>query len=282
MLLKNLAGPRLYTVEPDDSIDRAMALMKEHGIRHLPVVRHDGVSVGVLSDRDILEGIGWLPRHDRTASRLGGATVGPQCVCEIMSIPPIALGSNENVERAARLMLEKKFNAVPVMVNNRIVGIVTETDMLRCCLTDGRGPRGLWRFQRVGEHMHANVLTLRSQALLREAGSLMRAKRIRHVPIVDDGKLVGMVSDHDVRREIGRGRIGQALERRRRPATERALGSIMTRPVATIAASATLADAAGRMVAGKFGALPVVDGTALVGIITETDLLYALVAALEA
>lgn len=282
MLLKTLTGPRLITVHPDDTIDTAIALMEEHNIRHLPVVRPDGVPVGMVSDRDILEAVGWLSQPDRRAAHTGRALVGPRRVVEIMSVPSMGLGPDEHAERAARLMLEKHFNAVPVVTSNRIVGIITETDVLRCYVADRNEPAGRWRFLRVADRMHARVFTLRPEDQLGQAQRLMQEKRIRHVPIVSGEKLVGIVSDRDVRRAIGCQRVERASEPTRTQALEPALSEIMTRTVETIESTATLADAADQMLAHKLGALPVTKGGEFVGIITETDLLHVFVAACEA
>lgn len=283
MLLKALAGRKLVTIRPDVSIDAAMAIMEEHRIRHLPVVRPDGVAIGMISDRDLLESVGWLAGAERRPSHAGGgASVGPRRVKEIMSVPSCGLGPDELVERAARLMLEKRFNAVPLTVNERIVGIVTETDLLRCFVSNRNEPGGRWRFLPVHEHMHANVFTLRSTDLLSKAQRLMREKQIRHVPILDDGRLVGIVSDRDVRRAIGRARIQDAADAEPLRAVEPTLRLVMTGAVETIEPEATLADAADRMLEHKLGALPVVQRDRLVGILTETDLLHVFVAACEA
>ena len=281
MTIRDLLSARLITVDPDDSIDRAIALMEAHSIRHLPVVRHDRVVIGMLSDRDLLVAVGWMRASQRRADRPGAASVGPRSVHEIMSIPALALGPDERVERAARIMLEKRFNAAPVTVENRIVGIVTKTDLLRCYLSDRNEPRGAWRFRKVREHMQAKVFWLRPDDLLAQARRLMREKRIRHLPIVADARLVGILSDRDVRRQLGRERVEQVSHPDRSGVADVKIGAIMIRPVETTTGSTTLAEAADRMVTRKFGALPVVEGDALVGILTQTDLLQVFAAACE-
>lgn len=271
---------RLITIDADDSIDKALVLMQEHGIRHLPVVRDGGVLIGMLSDRDLLEAVGGMPANERHVPDPDGPIVGPRRVREVMSIPALALGPDEPFERAARLMLEKRFNAVPVSAGGRVLGIVTETDLLRCFLNAAGEPRGAWRLQKVGAHLHARVFALGPDDLLGAAARLMREKHIRHVPILVGGVLVGIVSDRDVRRWIGLERLERAGAPGGVRAAETRIADVMTGRVETITPDATLAQAAERMIDRKIGALPVLDeDDALIGILTETDLLRAFVAA---
>jgi CBS domain-containing protein len=282
MNLQKLLHGRLQTVRPEDSIDKAIMLMEEHGIRHLPVVRENGTVLGMLSDRDLLESVGGESVSQRRASGNGAATVGPRRVQEIMSVPALSLSPDDPVERAARLMIERGFHAVPIIEEQRIVGIVTGVDLLQCYLSDSNEPRGAWRFERVSDHMHAHVFTLAPDDTLSKALRLMQEKRIRHIPIVQAEQLMGIISDHDLRREIGRARIEWGGARDAGRLNVIRAGDIMTHAVEVVASTATLADAADRMVERKIGALPVVRGDVLVGILSETDLLHVLVAACEA
>ena len=110
--------------------------------------------------------------------------------------------------------------------------------------------------------------------------SLLTAKGIRHLPVVERGKLVGIVSDRDLKRVMGpqpglpwkiqSGRLALTLSTRR-------VSSFMPSGLVTIAPDAEATEAASIMIKNKIGALPVVKGDELVGIVTETDLLRAYV-----
>lgn len=127
----------------------------------------------------------------------------------------------------------------------------------------------------VREWMTTVPITLGPDSPVGEAEQLMRHRRIRHLPVMDGERLVGIISDRDVRTAMPsatttftRGEIHYLLDELR-------VGRIMTRAVITIAPGARITDAVGLVLTHRIGALPVVEGTRLVGIITETDLLRA-------
>ncbi len=132
------------------------------------------------------------------------------------------------------------------------------------------------RTRRVSEVMRAEVATLAPGERLDLADDVMRLGRVRHMPVLEDGRVVGLVSTRDTLAAS----LTKALEFD--PAARRAflrsveVSEVMTRDLVTVEPDATLREAAALMVERKIGALPVVkpDGT-MVGLITETDLLVA-------
>ncbi len=128
----------------------------------------------------------------------------------------------------------------------------------------------------VSEIMHTEVAVLAPDERLDLADDVMRLGQIRHMPVVEDGRLVGILSSRDVLAaslatvfDIDEG------ERRtfRRSVDVR---EVMSQPVATVAPDATLREAGELMVKRKISCAPVVDrGDVLVGLVTVTDLLEA-------
>ena len=285
MSLRDVASDYLVTVYPGDSIDKAIALMEEHDIHHLPVVeRNVRRVVGIVSDRDLLSAVGWLSSRDRVTLVTGPVFIGPTRVDEIMSSPVRVLAPHDHIEQAARLMLDAKISAVPLVGDDCLEGIVTETDFLKCYL-DHRSiaSNSSWRFSRVVDHMAANVFSLKPKDGIRTARRIMREKAVRHLPIVDNEKVVGIVSDRDVRKALGQLEVECQIDRHcaTMPGARPQLCDLMSRQVATVRLSTPLAEAADRMVSRRIGALPVTEDDRLVGIVTETDLLRAIVAACQ-
>ncbi len=114
-------------------------LMREEHIRHVLVL--DGPRlVGIVTDRDIRLN---LPSPATTLSVgeinyiLAKLTVG-----DVMTSLLITIGPDHDVYKAARLMIDHKIGCLPVMEDDRVVGIITETDLLRALVLQTTSPRG--------------------------------------------------------------------------------------------------------------------------------------------
>ncbi len=134
---------------------------------------------------------------------------------------------------------------------------------------------------RVADVMTRAPLTIRQQATVGAAWKLMRARKIRHLPVLNaSGRLVGIVTDRDLRQVILdpdiQAQLGQAPE----AMNVLAVGEVMTWGVITVRPDSDLREAARVMHAHKVGALPVVLHGRVVGILTETDLVKTFVDAL--
>jgi CBS domain-containing protein len=250
----------VVTLNVTDHCRRAAELMKELHIRHLPVLDED-VPVGMVSERDLLSAIGWWGNSRKYLHTPIADWAERLPVAEIMSTPLCYLRPDVSPDRAARLMLDKKISAAAVVREGRLLGIVTETDFLQCCT--GTAP---WQQQRIIEYMTAHVLQVSPGESIRTAWRLMREKRIRHLVVMDNDLLRGILSDRDLLAGITWQAAGPH-------GIQDQVQHVMTTRVSTIAPEATLANAAKRMIDGRFGALPVIDSGDLVGIVTETDLL---------
>jgi len=130
----------------------------------------------------------------------------------------------------------------------------------------------------VEQWMTKSVMTLKPQDSLQHAHDRLRKYRINQFPVVRDGRLVGIITDRDVRdaypsslRHIRADDVAEFAE-------ERTVEQIMTHEVVSISPHATLREAALRLRQSRLGALPVMDEGKLVGIITRSDLLDAVLA----
>lgn len=129
--------------------------------------------------------------------------------------------------------------------------------------------------EKVRSRMKTELVTLGATETLREAVRLELQRKIRHIPIVDaDGKLVGIVTDRDIKRALPSPLTGQlAREEYDSVLDETPLQKVMTRDPSSISPDATLAEAVQMMFEKKIGGLPVVENGKLVGIFTQTDAL---------
>ena len=110
-----------------------------------------------------------------------------------------------------------------------------------------------------------------------EARQLMLEKRIRHLLVTDGPKLVGIVTDRDIRLNLPSPATSLSVWEINSLLARMTVGSVMSKNVVTIGSGAEAREAAQLLLDHRIGALPVVDQGRLVGIITETDLLRAFV-----
>jgi acetoin utilization protein AcuB len=112
---------RVRTLAPSDSIDHACDLLTRYQINQLPVVS-GGKLLGILTDRDIRSSLG-LRGH-------AAAPAGKQRVQFVMSRPTIALECHSTLLNAAEVMRHSRIGAVPILRGEKLLGIVTRSDIL--------------------------------------------------------------------------------------------------------------------------------------------------------
>lgn len=127
MYVQDIMQRHVVTVTPETRLPEAMHLMRERGFRHLPVLA-DGALVGIVSDRDVKRAMASASRPVATAER-DAMDSGVRMV-DIMTRSVITAGPTFTVEEAARVMVAERISALPVTEGGRLVGIVTETDVL--------------------------------------------------------------------------------------------------------------------------------------------------------
>jgi len=106
----------------------------------------------------------------------------------------ITTAPSATVVDAARVMTDKRIGAVLVLDTGRVVGVVSERDIVRTIST--RGAAAL--YLEVQDLMSSDVFTCRRDATIDDLMAMMTERRIRHIPVVEDGQLYGMVSIGDV------------------------------------------------------------------------------------
>ena len=125
----------------------------------------------------------------------------------------------------------------------------------------------------VRDLMAQNPATLGRNETLDLAESIMNLGRIRNMPVVDDGKIVGIVSQRDLFRSALITALGFGRKTTSALIKTITIKEVMTEHVITISPEATVKEAARVMIEKKIGCLPVVENQKLIGILTETDIL---------
>jgi acetoin utilization protein AcuB len=128
---------RPISIAPDAPVETAMAVMRERRVRHLPVVDDAGRLVGVLSDRDVRSVIlapaidQFLAVETRRHLTEAAATLRDVPVSRIMTSRVITTTPHAPLAQAAAIMYERRIGCLPVVTGGRLIGIVTDRDVLR-------------------------------------------------------------------------------------------------------------------------------------------------------
>jgi CBS domain-containing protein len=271
-IVEALMSPQPVSLDSEATIQDAFAMLERYPFRHLPVEQGNRL-VGIVSDRDLALA-GALPRGRRVP---GQPQRQARRVKEVMHDEVRCVAPQTPAHEAAELLLDHRIGALPVVVSEeRLVGIVTESDFLRLFVRGEVGsPEAATEEEPVAALMNQPVLTTHPGEDLMDAAERLLSSHVRHLPVVAADEIVGMLSDRDVRRGLARlAREDRGIEARgeRRVPTLKVL-QVMSKPCMTVEAHCSLHSAAHTMLECRIGALPVVEGNQLLGILTQTDLL---------
>jgi CBS domain-containing protein len=126
-----------YTIDPEAPIGTATAVMRDRGVRHLPVVDEAGKLVGMVSDRDVRDAVfapAFAERLSQAARRRVrglNETLDRLKVKDVMTWDAMTTEPDALLAQAAALMFEGQISSLPVVQKGKLVGIVTERDVLR-------------------------------------------------------------------------------------------------------------------------------------------------------
>lgn len=195
--------------------------------------------------------------HGRVPKSRGDMTVG-----DIMSKEVITVRSDETVFSAAKRMSENGVSCVVAFCEAAIVGILTEKDILKGIAAQDADFRRLT----VSDRMCSPVEVVPHTMSVLKAGEIMESKGIKRLPVIEEGRLAGIVTQTD----LTRGLVSLA--------PLRSVSRIMSRHVATVQAEATIQEAAEIMATNGFSCLVAMHRDQVAGILTEKDLLRRVVA----
>ena len=265
MLVQDIMTPQPICIRPDAELDEAIRQMDRWGIRHLPVVDEDRL-LGIVHDLDLLAATGWLPGRMR-AMRRPLETDKLKTAGDVMTSISWTLNPADSVARVAENYGARHPGCLPVVAADRLVGVVTEVDILRAFTSRcSNTPLCEEVDPPLRKLMSRDPVWIGRKHTLGEARETLARNEIRHLPVLENGVLVGLVSDRDVRRSLGCGR---------RP--NFALDEVMTPHPLVATPNERASTAAGLIVQQRIGALPIVEDPCalptLVGMVSNDDLL---------
>jgi CBS domain-containing protein len=128
---------------------------------------------------------------------------------DVMSSNPCAIDADKPVAYAAKMMKEEDVGLAPIVEGDRLVGALTDRDIVTRVVAEGRDPQSVT----AREVASTDLVTIDPQQDLDEALRLMASNQIRRLPVVaEDGRLVGVLAQADVARESNEKQTGQLVE----------------------------------------------------------------------
>jgi CBS domain-containing protein len=131
MQVKDILSPQVVTIRSSESCLDAVVRMQRVRARHLPVVDREGALVGIVTDRDLRHHLFSPGVFEALGSTRVDVLLDGVQVAEIMSTDLVTATPGMSLAEAAASMRNEKVGSLPVLEHGRVVGILTETDLLR-------------------------------------------------------------------------------------------------------------------------------------------------------
>lgn len=122
----------VITLKKQDTLEKAEKLFKKHRIRHIPVVSEEAV-VGMLSYTDLLR-LSFADVTDDADEDADALVYNMFAINQVMKKNIITVSSSNSIKEVAEILASKEFHALPVVDHNKLVGIVTTTDLIKYLL----------------------------------------------------------------------------------------------------------------------------------------------------
>ena len=137
MLVRDVMTEDPFTIDPDAPLARAGEVMRAKELRHLPVVDRDGRLIGIVAERDLQRAaLAPAAAEDRSAPALRRPPEALR-VRDVMSGDVVTTHPEAPLAHAARIMFERRVGSLPVVLDGRLLGMLTEQDVARA-LAGGR------------------------------------------------------------------------------------------------------------------------------------------------
>ncbi|GEN51777.1 acetoin utilization AcuB family protein [Halobacillus faecis] len=124
MLVEEIMKEKVITLSPEETIEKALKLLHEHHIRHIPIINEENEVIGIVSDRDVRDASPSTFEKETNYEELKNP------IRSIMTSPVTTVHPLDFVEEVASIFYEQEIACVPVTRDEKLVGIITEKDML--------------------------------------------------------------------------------------------------------------------------------------------------------
>jgi CBS domain-containing protein len=264
-----IAKSHVTMVSPTTPIYDAIQKMANKGFRRLPIANAGTKHLeGIVTATDIVEYLGGGQKFEIIQQKFGGNFFKAlnEPIKLIMTQKVVSIRTSAKISEAIKKMKESDLGGLPVVdEKDSVKAIVSERDIAVLFADRTSGVT-------VAQLMSEKVVTALPKTTIFEAGKTMSAQGFRRLPIISDGKVVGIVTAMDIIRFFGCGDVfkhlksGTMIQVLETPALE-----IASKNVSTVEPETDVGQAAKVMREKDIGAMPVVKNGKLVGIFTERD-----------
>lgn len=265
----HIAKSPVVTMAPTTPIYDAVRMMAKEGFRRIPIANPGTKTLeGIATATDIIDYLGGGKKFEIIQQKYGGNIFKAinEPIRLIMTKNVVSIKTSAKISEAIALMTEKNLGGLPVVdEENHVKAIITERDIANMFADRISGVK-------VSELMSEKVVTALPTTTIFEVEKTVTTQGFRRLPIISDGKVVGIITTMDIIRFFGSGEVfaylrsGTIVQVLSTPALK-----IATKNVATISPNADVGQAAKIMKDKDIGAVPVVVNDKIVGIITERD-----------
>jgi len=263
--IMEIAQRNVITTYPTTPVKDVSGLMSKHDFRRIPVTDPGtGRLEGMALAMDILDFLGGGEKYNIILNEYGGNFLSAiNChIRRIMFENYSFLDRQASFDDVVEIILKKHHSAIPVVDNeNKLAGIVTERDILPTAENLGIS---------VGDVMHDDIITSSRGMMISDVSKIMVRGRKRRLPVIENDRLIGIVTVFDVLRFLGRGEFKGTIAE---DVLSTRVEDIMTADIKSVSSEQDVSDVLNLIDETGIGGFPVVENNELIGIITITDII---------
>ena len=269
--IMTLAKKDVICIPQTKTIKEAAEMMIEHGFRRLPVT-HPGSNklLGIVTAMDILDFLGGGSKFDIIEKKHDDNFLAAinEPVKEIMTRDVISISPKFSIRESVDVMTKNGIGSLPIVdKEDKLVGIVTERDFALALA-------GSLTTETVGDIMIKDVITTTPGTPIESCSKIMVRNNLRRIPVVEEGKLIGIVTSTDILRFFGdKEMFASMTSNSGLDVLKRKISEIIKPNILVTESTVRLGDLCELLAEKNIGGVPVVDDDQLVGIVTERDIL---------
>lgn len=258
MKIKQVMTKKVINVNKNDDLRYVLDLMEKYDITKIPVMDNHRL-VGIVTDNKIADKLGSIRSKGIPAARMHASSVIDK------NFNPVV--PDDDVETLLKTVGEPGLTMLPVIEKDELVGVITKADLLP--LINSK--------KKIQEIMNEEIHTVSPGDRVVHARRILLDNDIARIPVVNEGQVVGIVSDREIAFAFAKIKKSFSLGQQHYHIRELLVKDVMKKNVVTLPEDATIKDAADLMIKQDIGCIPIIDNKDKIkGMVTRTDLLKML------